>query len=585
MSTGTADLLIVNGRVFVGGDPRGSKVLPAGSRDGPPPEGTPDAVAILGGRIAWVGRAAESRAWRGPATEVIDAGGGLIAPGFEDAHLHFRMGAVSLLQADLQPAESVADLRRILDEWQRSHPDAEWIVGRGWHYGVFPGGMPDRGLLDELIPDRPAVLECFDGHSHWLNSAALSRARITRDTPDPPHGTVERDPTTGEPTGILKEFAHELFAAVVPRPSEEETGGALRAATGLAQRHGITAVQDAWTEIDDLGRYARLRADAPQGLRLRTAFPADPVDWHGGIEAGRRAWGERLAAYAAELGAVGPDKWLRGGIVKAFADGVIESRTAWMLAPYEEANADAPSGGDAGASTGRSNWTAEALTEMTTMAVARDWQVQIHAIGDAAIRAALDAHEAAASVQPRDRPRGGSPGLRNRIEHVEWPDPADVPRFGALGVIASMQPYHASPVPHKAAGRERQIGRRTEHGWPWASILRAGGPVAFGSDWPIASFDPPLHLHAAVTRTDPHREPEGGWLPGERLSVAEALACYTWGSAFAAVAEHERGTIVPGHAADLVVLDRDLLAEGASAIQGTRVVATICGGRVVYRAG
>jgi len=220
-------------------------------------------VAVRGGQIAWVGRGSDARQWRAPATEVIDARGGLIAPGFEDAHLHFRMGAVSLLQVDLQPAESVADLRRILNKWQGSHEDAEWIIGRGWHYGAFPEGMPDRFLLDELVPDRPAVLECFDGHSHWLNSAALARAGITRETPDPPHGSVERHPATGEPTGILKEFAHELFAGVVPRPSEEETDRAIREAVGLAQRQGITAVQEAWTELDDLHGYARLRADSP----------------------------------------------------------------------------------------------------------------------------------------------------------------------------------------------------------------------------------------------------------------------------------------------------------------------------------
>jgi len=565
-----ADVLIVNGRVFVGGDPRRPEALPAGSRDGPPPEGTPDAVALRRGRVAWVGRGTDARAWRSPATEVVDARQGLIAPGFEDAHLHFRMGAVSLLQVDLQPAESVADLRGILDRWQRSHPDAEWIVGRGWQYGVFPGGMPDRHLLDELVPDRPAVLECFDGHTHWLNSAALSRAGITRETPDPPRGTVERDPATDEPTGILKEFAHELLEGVVPRPTEDETRRAIRDAIGLAQRHGLTAVQEAWTEVDDLRRYASLRAAAPLGLRFRIAFAADPVEWHGGLETGRRAWAERLAAYAAELDAVGADEWLAGGMVKAFADGVIESGTAWMLRPYESSGA--ASGGGA-ATTGRPNWTAEALAEMTAMAVARGWQVQIHAIGDAAIRAALDAHEHA----------GRAGGQRGRVEHVEWPDPADVPRFGALGVIASMQPYHANPAPYSTAVWEGQIGPRTEHGWPWASILRSGGPLAFGSDWPVARFDPRVHLHAAVTRTDAHGHPSGGWLPGERLSVAEALASYTWGSAYAAGAEGSRGAVVPGHAADLVILDRDLLAEGPSAIAGTEVLATICGGRIVYR--
>ena len=571
MSGVKADILVVGGRVFEGGDPRRPEAFPPGSADGPPPEEGPEAVAVAEGLVAWVGRESEARAWRGPATEVIDARGGLVAPGFEDAHLHFRMGALSLLQVDLQGADTVDDIAVRLREWQASHPATDWVVGRGWHYGIFPGGMPDRQLLDRLVPDRPAVLECFDGHTHWLNSAALARAGITHETPDPPHGTVERDPTTGTPTGILKEFAHELLADVLPRSSEEELRGAIRSAIGLAHQKGITAVQEAWTEMDDLDRYASLREEGPLGLRFRVAFPADPVDWRDDVGGGRRAWGARLDAHAAQLAAVGSDEWLAGGIVKAFADGVIESRTAWMLAPYEGAEEGAAD------ALGRPNWSPEALTAMTSLAVERDWQVEIHAIGDAAIRAALDAHqEAISSLGQRD--------ARGRLEHVEWPDPADVARFGAQGVIASMQPYHANPAPRSARIQALQVGPRTEHGWPWRSILGAGGVVAFGSDWPVASFDPMVHLHTAVTRTDPHGRPPGGWLPGERLSVAEALACYTWGSAFAAKAERERGSIVPGKAADLVVLDRDLLAEGPSAIAGTHVRATICGGRIVYRA-
>lgn len=570
----TADLLVVGGRVFVGGDPRLAAALPAGSRDGPMPDGAPSAVAVVGGRIAWLGREVDVRPWRGPSTEVIDAAGGLIAPGFEDAHLHLAMGALSLAQVDLQPARSVDDVAAILRSWREEHPEAGWIVGRGWHYGIFPGGMPDRALLDRLVPDRPAVLECFDGHTHWVNSAALARAGVTSATPDPAHGTIERN-AADEPTGILKEFAHEIFDAVMPAPSEEERGTLLRSAVDLAHRYGVTSAQDAWTELDDLGRFARLREEGPPGLRLRGALPADELEWVDGPEAGRRRWEERLEGYTAALAAVAPDEWLAGGIVKAFGDGVIESGTAWMLAPYEVADAR-PS-----ELVGRPNWTAEALETMTSVAVTRGWQVEIHAIGDAAIRAALDAHEQSGA---RDGASSG-PRPRGRVEHVEWPDPADVPRFGRAGVVASMQPAHASPVPHKAAVRERWIGARTERGWPWASILRGGGVVAFGTDWPIASLDPLVHLRVAVTRTDEDGHPPGGWLPAERLTLAEALACATWGSAYAAKAEDRRGSIAIGKAADLVVLDRDLLAEGAEAVAATSVRATITGGRVVYRGG
>jgi predicted amidohydrolase YtcJ len=589
-----SDLLILNGRVFAGGDPRRTATFPPGSGDGRPPDGAPDAVAARDGRIAWIGRSGEAPAWRGQATEVIDAAGGLVAPGFEDAHLHFRMGAVALLLVDLDKAASVDDVRRMLADWDEGHPRTEWLIGRGWHYGIFPGGMPDRALLDALVPDRPAVLECFDGHTHWLNSAALARLGIDRETSDSAEGSVARDPATGEPTGILKEYGERL-SELLPVPPEEALGPAIRQAIAHAHRHGITAVQEAWTEIPDLRRYDRLDRDAPLGLHLRVALPADPRDWEDGVESGREHWRELLLSYREELGRLEPGGSLSGGIVKAFADGVIESGTAWMLAPYDVSDA-IPAG-----TTGRPNWSAEALTNMTTLAVADGWQVEIHAIGDAAIRASLDAHAAARVRGRRASParNGGEAGApsaaggaqgrardpRGRVEHVEWPDPADLPRFGREGVIASMQPSHASPVWHKAAVREQRIGERVTHGWPWASILRSGGLVAFGSDWPIADLDPLTHLRAAVTRTDPERESPESWLPHERLTVGAALACSTWGSAFAAFGEDRRGTVAVGRPADLVVLDRDLLAGGPASIEGTRVVATISGGRVVYRAG
>ena len=589
-----ADLVIVNGRLFTGGDARSADRWLAGSRDGPAPDGVPDAVAIAAGRIAWLGATSDARPWLGPETDVIDAHGGLVAPGFEDAHAHLRMGAESLLTVDLDSATNIGDVREALRRWDGAHAHArtEWLVGRGWHYGIFPGGIPDRARLDELVPDRPAVLESFDGHTHWLNSAALARAGIVRGGTDPPGGIVERDPVTSEPTGILKEYGEWLHTELLPQAPDAVLDEALRQAAAMIRRSGITAVQEAWTELADLRRYARLRTQDPFDLRLRVALPADPIDWADGPERGRQRWGERIESYRAELAAAGTDEWLDGGIVKAFADGVIESGTAWMLDPYE------PGATLAGEPAGQSTWPPGALAAMTEMAVEAGWQVEIHAIGDAAIRASLDAHEAAGALargRPASAARNGgeagapsaaagaggrAPGPRGRIEHVEWPDPADVPRFGAFGVVASMQPSHARSMPMEAAVRERQIGARVGRGWPWASILRAGGVVAFGSDWPIAPFDPLVQLHAAVTRAD-----AAGWLPAERLTVAEALACATWGGAYAARAEDRRGSLVAGHDADVVILDRDLLDGGPSAVPGTRIVATICGGRVVYRAG
>lgn len=552
-------------RLFLGGDPRAADAIPAWSREGPPDPDAPTAVAARAGRIAWVGHDRDAAAWRGPKTEVLDARGGLVTPGFEDAHVHLRMGALALAQADLDGAASFGELARRLSAWQDAHADTSWVVGRGWHYGLFEGGLPDRGLLDRLVPDRPAVLEAFDGHTHWLNSRALAAAGITADSPDPGHGTIERDTETGEPSGILKEFAHELLADVLPRPSDAEIDDLLEEAIQAAHGRGVTAVQEAWTEIADLRRYRRLRDAGRLGIRLRVALPADDSGWRTDLDAGSRAWRERLHEYGAELARSKPDEWLSGGIVKAFADGVIESGTAWMLGPYEST---APGGVG---TTGRPNWSPAALTAMTSIAADAGWQIEIHAIGDAAIRAALDAHQRAT-------------GTRGRVEHVEWPDPRDVPRFGSLGVIASMQPMHMLPGPGQAGVRRDAVGARTGRGWPWARILRTGGVVAFGSDWPIAPLDPLRHLRAAIEPRHPDSDPGRGEA-AEQLGLAVALACATWGSAYAARAEATRGTLAVGKAADVSILDRDLLAEGPGALAGTSVRATIVDGRVVYRAG
>jgi predicted amidohydrolase YtcJ len=568
-----ADLIVRNARLFTSGDPRDAASFPAWSREGGPPENAPTAVAVRAGVVTALGTDADAEAQRGPRTEVIDAGGGLLTPGFEDAHVHLAMAARSLAEVDLDGADTIDAIAARLADWRSAHPERPWVVGRGWHYGTFPGGMPDRALLDRLVPDRPAVLECFDGHTHWVNSAALAAAGITATTPDPRHGTIDRDPA-GEPTGVLKEFAHELLDDVVPQPSEEELQALLRDAVASLHRLGVTAIQDAWTELPDLRRFARLRDDGGLGVRLRVAAPADETDWDGDLQRSRRAWAEFLDEYRAELERIGDGVALRGGIVKAFADGVIESGTGWMLEPYEGVD---PSDDDA---RGRPTWPAGALDAMTAEAVARGWQVEIHAIGDAAIRAALDAHERAARGVSGPRAPNGS---RGRVEHIEWPHPDDVPRFGRLGVIASMQPTHALALPYKHEVREARIGARVDRGWPWASILRSGGLVAFGSDWPIATPDPLRQVHAAVTRREP---PESGetWLPEECLTLTQALACATWGSAAAGLAEDRRGALRVGADADLAVIDRDLLAEGASALLDARVLATIVGGRVVYRA-
>jgi predicted amidohydrolase YtcJ len=554
-----ADLLIVNGRVFRGFGP--GEDPPLGSRAGPPPPGAPTAVAVASGRIAWLGTDGEAREWRGPATERFDARGGLVLAGFDDAHIHLLGGARSLDEIDLTGSKDLDDIASRVRSFAARESGPPWLVGNGWVYAAIPASMPTADQLDAIEATRPVFLRAYDGHTGWVNRAALRTAGIDRDTPDPANGTIVRDATTGEPTGALLEAALDLVERVLPEPGADADIDRLRRAVAGLHAAGITAVQDAWAEPRTLGLCRQLVDADDLPLRIRLALPM-------AVEPSIEAWRARLDEHEA---LVGPDRdggWLSSGIVKAFADGVVESRTAALLAPYE-----------GHASTGHPAWTPAQLDGQVAEAQRRGWQVEVHAIGDAAVRMALDAFERAGSGAP-----AGTAPARHRVEHVETIDPADIPRFGRLGIVASMQPLHAEPSPNQIDIWAGNIGpERASRGWAWASILRAGGRLAFGSDWPVVSFDPFLALQSAVNRQNAAGLPEGGWVPAERLGLPEALAAYTAGSAWAAHADARRGTIVPGLDADVAVLDRDLLEAGPSAIIGTGVRLTVVGGRIVHR--
>ena len=552
---GHADLLVIGGRVFRGTLP--GEPIPPGSAEGPRPASAPTAVAVRAGRIAFVGHDATAlRDWRDAGTRVIQARGGLVMAGFDDAHLHLLSGARSLDRVDLFGIESLDGIMAAIRCWAAERPGAPWVLGRGWFYSPFPGAMPTRALLDAVVPDRPAYLGCYDGHTGWANSRALELAGVTAATPDPPLGQIVRAPVTGEPTGALKEAAMDLLLAVVPTPSPDEYRTAVRQAVAAMHAAGITAAQDAWSEPELFPLARAMRGAGELPLRLRLAPPMEP----GGSIAD---WDRRLDGYEEASAPLAGDPWLTSGILKAMADGVVESRTAALLAPY----ADDPT------TSGSPNWEADDLAAHVAVATGRGWQLEIHAIGDAAVRSTLDAFERAGDARSR----------RHRVEHIETIDPADIGRFGQLGVVASMQPFHADPSPGQIPVWADALGpERAGRGWAWTSILGDGGVLAFGSDWPVVPFDPFIAVHGAVTRQTPRGEPAGGWLPSERLPLPAALSAFTVGSAWAAHAERRRGTITAGLDADLVVLDRDLLAEEPSAIVGTGVVATIVGGQLVH---
>jgi predicted amidohydrolase YtcJ len=526
------------------------------------------ALHVVDGRIARVGTDADL----GHAGEVIDARGGLVIPGLDDAHIHLRYGARQLGDADLFGIQTAGETLAAVARHAAGHPERAWVRGRGWVYSAFEGGLPHRRLLDAVVPDRPAWLRCYDGHTGWANTAALRLAGITRDTVGPATGVVVKD-ADGEPTGVLKEDAQELIDGVIPVPTDAEDRASVADAITRFHRDGMTAAQDAMGDLANFAFFARLADEGALPLRLRTA-----LDLSHGISFSE--WTDRLDAYEVASFPRRGGAFFAGGILKAFADGVIEARTASMLAPYE-----------ADSSRGLPNWDPDDLKRHVAEADRRGWQIETHAIGDAGVRMVLDAYEQAARTNgawPGDPHRrgviAGTHPRRHRVEHIETIDPADVARFARLGVVASMQPFHADPSPNQIDLWASNIGpERASRAWAWGTLRNAGARLAFGSDWPVVPWSPWIALHNAVNRQTAAGTPEGGWLPGERVSLEVAIEAYTAGSAYAAFEEHRHGRIAQGYDADLAVLDRDLLTEGASAIIGTTSLATLIGGRIVHR--
>ncbi len=540
VSTEAADVVITNARAF--------------SADRP--GRFAEAIAIRGNRIQAVGTAAEIAALRGESTHVIDARGATVMPGFNDAHVHFLSGSLALDWVQLLDAETLPQIQNRLRNFAAAHPKQPWVLGRGWLYGAFPGGLPTRQQLDALIPDRPAVMECYDGHTKWLNSKALQMAGITAASPDPPGGQIVRDVATGEPTGVLKESAQALIDRVVPQPNREQKLAALKQGVALAHRLGVTSVQEAGVGAEELELFDAVRRSGDLQIRMYVAlnaasgFTATDLDK---LDALRRQYAD--------------NDTLRLGAVKLYADGVVESHTAALLAPY--ANRD---------TRGNPEFTPAEMNRIVTLLDGRGWQVWIHAIGDGGIRMALDAIETAQKTNlPPAR------GRRHRLEHIEAISAADIPRFADLGVIASMQPFHASPNQNILEVWAVNLGpERAARAWSWKSIRDAGGRLAFGTDWPVVELDPRPGMHSALTRTTAAGLPAGGFMPGQRLPLHDVLRAYTSGAAYAAFDEGRMGTLATGQLADIVIWSDDLFALPVDQEKDAEVRMTLFDGKVVY---
>ena len=540
----TADIILTNGSIYTVDE------------ENPLAE----AIAIRNDRIIAVTTSAGIKKYQGPATQIIDLDGRFVLPGFIDSHAHFMLGGKYLSHIRLRDATTMAEVQKRVAEYARTHRDKKWIIGDGFSYGYpdLPKGEFHHEMLDRIVSDRPVYLTSPMAHAAWVNKKALELAGITRDTPDPVGGEIVRE-TNGIPTGWLKESAWFLPAAAMPEPANEEELNWLKAAIREANRLGVTRLVSAGFDLPYVGRLDEIRKTGDLSLRFSISALVDKTtdlseEWFQTLETTRARYRDNFISVAA---------------VKFIMDGVIESHTGYLPGGY----ADNPR------ETGMVFWEQEAFNRIVLELHQRNFQVFAHAIGDGAIARALDAYEAARTVVARP--------LRHRIEHVEAPYPEDVPRFKELDVIASMQPLMIYP-------RDEWIGMEGI----WAryagekylpvyfalrSLLDAGAVVAFGTDWPVVQLNPMLGLRNAVLRQSLDGQPKSGYVPEQRITVAEAIRAYTLDAAYAIHREQDEGSITAGKLADLVVLSNNLLEINPDEIAEVKVELTMVGGDIVYR--
>jgi predicted amidohydrolase YtcJ len=530
----TADLIFLNGKIWTA-DPS----LPQAQ-----------ALAVVNERIIAVGSSRQIRSLSGRHTRVIDLKKKRMVPGFIDNHTHFMSGGFQLQAVNLREAENETEFARLIKERAEKYP-TRWITGGDWDHDRWPGArLPTKELIDAFTPTTPVFVSRYDGHMALANSYVLKLAGITKNTPDPAGGVIVKDPVTGEPTGILKDEAMNLIWKYIPEPTEQEMMEAARLALAEARKFGVTSIQD-MSSAADLKIYQMLKQQGELTARFYCRLPIS--QW------------EHLAA--AGITVPFGDEWIRIGSLKAFADGSLGSSTALFFEPYIS---------DPGTTGLASDILQDGRLERWALAADRArLQLSIHAIGDKANSLILDLFEKIIKENPAwDR--------RFRIEHAQHIHPKDFVRFRELGVIASVQPYHAIDDGRWA---ERRIGhQRCATSYPFKTFLKNGVTVTFGSDWTVAPLNPLLGIYAAVTRRTIDGATPNGWFPEQKIGVADALMAYTISNAYAAFEEDLKGSISAGKLADLVVLSDDILTLPPEKIETVKVIMTVVGGRIVWRA-
>ncbi|MCS6774188.1 MAG: amidohydrolase [Anaerolineae bacterium] len=513
------------------------------------------AAVLKEGRVAWVGREDDLPANAPRAAEAINLSGRLMLPGLIDAHFHLVAGARWRFGVQLDAARSVPELQTHVRAFAEAHPDRPWITGRGWQYSAFGETPIHRRLLDEVVPDRPVFLNAFDGHTAWVNTRALKLAGLLDSAPTSLNfGQVVVD-ADGTPTGELREPpAMDLVRRLIPPLSEDDESALLRQVLRECAAYGITAVHNMDNWDDGLRVLRAFESRNELTVRVYLPFSVEP----GMPESALEEWEAQTGELRRDRRS--PEALLRTGSMKFFADGVIEAKTAWMVEPYADGSSDR----------GSPNFEPSEFKRLVCKADALGYQVCVHAIGDAAVRLALDAFAEAAQ-------RNGQRDSRHRIEHIEVYHPADLHRFRELGILGSVQPLHAE----YGADLWRQLvgASRLPFGFAWHDLLNVGAPIAFGSDWPVVTMNPYEGMRAGL-----FRQPLSADAASHRLTLPQLLDGYTRSAAYFEFAEDTRGMIAPGYLADIIVLDRDLfeVASNPGALVETRSVLTLVGGRVVH---
>jgi predicted amidohydrolase YtcJ len=514
-----------------------------------------EALALAGGKILFVGDTERALRFRGDSTKVVDLGGRMVLPAFQDSHIHLITGGLELLACNIAGLGTKDAVFARIREYAGAHPELAWVVGGGWDLPLFPQANPRKEDLDALVPDRPAVMDSADGHSAWVNSRALALAGVTKDTPDPFGGRIERDPGTGEPTGTLRESAAGLVERLVPELGPEDYIRGLRAGLEMANRFGIASIIEASAGPDLLDAYAALDRSGELTVRVLASLHVDTG--RGVSEAGRLAGLRRR--YAGTR--------LRATAAKIFADGVMEPETAALLEPYINRPGDR----------GTPLLEPEAFDALAVALDRAGFQIHVHAIGDRAIRMSLDAFAAAGRAN-------GFRDMRHHIAHLELIDPADIPRFRRLGAAANFQALWAYADPYITDLTLPILGpARSRWLYPIGSVAATGAVVAGGSDWSVSSMNPLDAIEVALTRRGPDDPPGEAWIPEERVGLETMLRAYTANGAWLSHEEKSRGVLAPGRAADLIVLDRDLFGIPVQDISRVRVLWTLLDGRPVFR--